>query len=368
MLLRNYRRHRLVLPSASFACLLWALPGIYAQSGPPNAVASVALTSSTSQSPSGGTNAQIAFLTDRIVAVGMCSGQRCALSTYLLSEGELRKVDESAAFVPYTHLFRSADGGVLEDHVWIERTKGAAVLFAPDLLTHQLLPDIWVGLNQISPTGETFIMNERSGNGWAAYKTAATDTPFLKGEGRGLALSNDKVAYLESGSIRLESADGKLLGSFPIKTGCSPNSARILGEDRFWLSGCGNDQILDFHGKTLIKLPHRDGWGETRQSTDGRRLLYHSYTRHVSPIQSAGEIALAVATMGVGVDDQAPNGETVRVIDTTTGKSCFELRGTTGLVGTGTSHSDLDPTGRRVAVVTRNSLSVYTVPDSCKGQ
>jgi len=71
--------------------------------------------------------------------------------------------------------------------------------------------------------------------------------------------------------------------------------------------------------------------------------------------------------MGVGVDDQKSNGESVRVIDTATGKSCFELRGATGLTGAGEPHADLDPSGQLVAVVTRNSLSVYEVPESCVG-
>ncbi len=50
-----------------------------------------------------------------------------------------------------------------------------------------------------------------------AIAAIPSDTPLTQmlATGRGLALSNDKVAYLESGSIRLESVDGNVAAQLP---------------------------------------------------------------------------------------------------------------------------------------------------------
>jgi len=61
-------------------------------------------------------------------------------------------------------------------------------------------------------------------------------------------------------------------------------------------------------------------------SEDGKRILFHNFGRKISIFRNAGEIALAVGTLGAGVADEQSNREEVLVLDTATGNSCFDWR------------------------------------------
>jgi len=113
-----------------------------------------------------------------------------------------------------------------------------------------------------------------------------------------------------------------------------------------------------------LRPPNGGGW-RRGWSEDGRRLIYDYYKRRVSLLRNAGEIALAVATLGVGVMDEIDNSETVRVVDTVMGSTCFEWNSPT-LPGIPIGyHADVSPSGKYAAVITDEWLSIYALPDIC---
>ena len=182
--------------------------------------------------------------------------------------------------------------------------------------------------------------------------------------------SDDAVALLDQDAVRIEDMKGGILGSF--QAGVSANAipgTKLLGLNRLWFQSGGHPEIRDFSGKTFLKLNKEDGWGfRMGQSTDGTRLLYDRYTRHVGLAQSLKEDALGLATMGMSADSQRSNGELVRVIDTTSGKQCFEWDSKTDLLVEGGYHADIDPSGKLVAILTQTNLSVYKLPEVCTAE
>src|SRR5271170_5776774 len=88
-----------------------------AQNGSVKPLASVPLERVAAQPAAPSVFAQISFLTSKSIAVGICFGQSCNLTIFALADGKLSKAAETDHFVPYTELFRSVDGRVLEDHV-----------------------------------------------------------------------------------------------------------------------------------------------------------------------------------------------------------------------------------------------------------
>jgi hypothetical protein len=106
----------------------------------------------------------------------------------------------------------------------------------------------------------------------------------------------------------------------------------------------------------------------TKQSLDATRVLHETFTRRVGAAQAFKEKALAVATMGMSTDGDVPNGEMIRVMDTRTGKRCFEWYGTEKLLPPFSDHADIDPSGRLVAIMTQGRLSIFALPDSCRAK
>jgi hypothetical protein len=137
-----------------------------------------------------------------------------------------------------------------------------------------------------------------------------------------------------------------------------------------FLLSCGDYRIVDFNGKVLVKIPAPDGWGSRYgTSLDGGRLLFDQYTRRISTAQRFGERIESAISLGMG-PVVASRGEDIRVVDTVTGKMCFELDSPDRLFGiAGQYHADLSPSGHFVAVVVANPttipLSVYQVPAAC---
>lgn len=198
---------------------------------------------------------------------------------------------------------------------------------------------------------------------------------ILAGTGTILSISDDAVAFFDDGTVHIEGMNGNSPGSFatpPPKTlnlgsySITPKSIptlRFLGRNHLWSEGVSDVKILDFNGKPMRTLERPEGWGfRIGQSSDGSRILYDRYTRHIPLAQKIGEAA--AAAMGVGADEE-PNGEMVLVIDASTGKKCFEWNSSTNLLVAGQFHADIDPSGRLIAMMTPTKLNIYRLPESC---
>ena len=138
---------------------------------------------------------------------------------------------------------------------------------------------------------------------------------------------------------------------------------RFIGLDRLWSESGSDVKIVDFNGKLIQPLDKPDGWGlRIGQSSDGSRILYDRHTRHIPLAQKIKEEE--IAKMGDAADE-APNGEMVRVIETKSGKKCFEWSSQKDLLVIAQYHADIDPSGRLVAIMTPTTLSIYRLPELC---
>ena len=307
----------------------------------------------------------LVFLTDNTLALSMCSNAGCNLETMDLQGEKPRLIARSDEFENYSGIFRAPGGGVVLDYVLTEDRQGAVLLDA-DLKSAYLIPKIKILDSYISITGETFV-EQLNGNLWAVYKMGRPPLSIRTGIGRVLSVSDDAVVYVHDGDVHVESLGGKSLGSFQTNRHSERLlSAHILGHDRLWFGTGSRVELRGFDGRLLRKLDREDGWGfREGKTSDGSRLLYDRYTRHVSTAQRIKEDAVAIATIGMGVGDEEANGEKVRVIDTTSGKQCFEWESTTGILVAGGYHADIDPAGQFVAIMTRSELRIFRLPKDC---
>ncbi|MGA2352925.1 MAG: hypothetical protein ABSG02_00415 [Terriglobales bacterium] len=258
-------------------------------------------------------------------------------------------------------LFRAPEGRVLAGNMQSEGKMGA-VLFDSDLHVPILIPKAVDNRPQfLSTTGETFVKQNQ--HVWVAYKMGPPPERIREGIGAVLSVSNEAVAYLDQGTVHIEGMDGKPLGMFALK---ARPTIRFVGHDRLWVESGSEVEIADFNGKLIQTLEKPDGWGfRIGQSSDGSRILYDRYTRHISLAQKAEEDAVAVVTLGVGVGDEGANAEMVQVIDTRSGKKCFEWNSRKNLLVAGQFHADIDPSGRLIAIMNRTALNIYRSPETC---
>ena len=283
----------------------------------------------------------IVFLTDQTLAVSMCGKAGCNLATFDFASGNARQVGVINDAPRFRAILRGRDRGVVLSGVRRGGQMGQ-VLLDPDLHASQWIPRV----PGVSPTGEE----------------------IPEGQGRLLGHTGNVAAYLDQGTVRIQGLKGKLLGSFD--AGSSEKLIPLfcfLGQDRLLFKGAGGLAVRDYNGKVLRTLRGQEqGWGvRIAHSEDGNRLLFDSLTRHVGLVQSMKEKALVLPTMGMSADGEVPNGEMVRVIDTGSGRQCFEWKGKTTLLPLFGSHADIDPSGRLVAIVTHETLAIYRLPGEC---
>jgi hypothetical protein len=313
-----------------------------AQEGPHSPLYTIDLSSLVPQGAPPNANGTVVFLTDHVIAVGMCYKSACNLQTFDLANGSPRKIGEKVGIEHYRAALRSVDGRVLLGGVRRQGEKGA-VLLDQDLHTSQWIPS----------TPGVSVVGEK----------------IPEGPGRLLTHANNLAAYLDQGTIRIYGKDGKPVGAFEVglSKGRVNSTVSFLGRDRILFQGSGNPEIRDFNGTVLRTLKKPGGaLGErTKQSEDGSRLLYDSFTRRVGLAQDIKEKALILPSMGMSTDGDVPNGEVVRVIDTGSGKQCFEWYGKEKLLPPFVDHADVDPSGQLVAIMTRGALAIFRLPDVC---
>lgn len=308
----------------------------------------------------------LTFVTENILAVSICRNLRCNLETLDLKSGTPRVIARSNEFQNYSALFRVTAGRVMLDRVR-SGNRWEAVVLDSNLQAPSLIPEA-AGIDQrnISSTGDTFVKQNQEG--WVAYRTVLPPARIREGNGSVLSVSDDAVAYVDKGTIQVEGMEGKHLGSFRVNAKALPTIS-FLGPDRLWSEAKAHPEILDFNGRVVQSMKKQDGWGfRIGQSSDGSRMLFDRYTRNVPLGQKISEAAIAIATLGMGVGDEEANGETVVVIDTKNGKKCFEWSSRTDLLLEGHFHADIDPSGRLIAIMSRNWLNFYKLPADCSAQ
>jgi hypothetical protein len=303
----------------------------------------------------------LTFLTEHTLAVSICRNLRCALETLDLGGAEPRVIARIDQDQHYSALFRVPDGRVILDY-GPTGAKQNAVLLDSHLRAPLLVPKAaGIRQSQISITGETFVRQD--GNEWMAYKTGPPPQRIRTGTGLVLSVSDEAVAHVDHDTVHIEGMDGKPLGSFAVTPRALP-TIRFLGHDHLWSQNGSQVEILDFNGKPIQTLDRPDGWGfRIGQTSDGSRILYDRYTRHIPLAQKVEEQAIGTAT-GVWADEK-PNGEMVLVIDTRSGNHCFEWNSQTNLLVAGQFHADIDPSGRLIAIMTPTTLNIYRLPEGC---
>jgi hypothetical protein len=309
--------------------------------------------------------ATVAFVSDDLIAIGRHSALPGDLSGTLTTvewrAGRLRvlnsrPVEKYRSFS--SGLFRAGHGQLISS---VERPP---LLLAGDLSDVAELPIRFV----IPPVAGGAVAGDQHGfNGWDVYRLDKAAARVRQGFGELLALSDDLVVFRSNDAMSVESMKGQRLGSFavPPRSKC-PEKAFLLGSEHLYVSGCGPGLIADFSGKRIRQIPEPDGWGFRFGSTqDGHRLLFDNFTRRISGLQRMGEAVEEVLTLGLGPIVQS-KGEEIRVVDTNTGKTCFDLDNAEQQLGrAGEIHADISPSGQFVAVSSGEKLSIYPLPEVC---
>jgi len=306
----------------------------------------------------------LALMSDNSVAVLLCGLQKlagCQLMVADFSNGKVEIRRQTMISSSASEIRRVGEQGIMVSFDF----KTGHKLYSPELAVLQNLPNP----RRVSISGNT-IATEAEDEHIAIYRIAGAGLSKIGvlRTGEELEAISDGFVVVRGGdAIQTRTIEGKPLGAFKVKPRrkCA-TEVDFTGRGRLYLQTCFHDSIVDYQGNTLSRFRAPSGWGWRRGwSEDGRRLIYDHYTRHISLLRNAGETALAVATLGVGAVDETANGETVRVLDTATGKTCFEWN-SPKLPGIATGyHADVSPSGKYAAIITDEWLSIYALPDTC---
>lgn len=308
----------------------------------------------------------LAFISEDEIAVGGYPGSNGSLSATIAvirwRDGKLqlsaREGFSLDRFSPGRGLFPAANGNL------IARLFPTALLLSPDLNTKAKLP-----IKVLVPPVQqgTFVGSYEGFEKWSLYRLVPQFEFVREGNGEILSLSDEFAVLRGAQEVRVESLSGEVRGRFRV----SPRSVcydrpRLIGSNRLFVSDCGPKRIVDFNGKEIVKIPAPDGWGfRYGLSLDGNRMLFDSYTRRISTLQRATEALESLISLGMGPIIESI-GEMIRVVDTANGKVCLDIDSPKKAFGMpGEYHADISPSGRFVALVAGNKLSIYPVPPVC---
>jgi hypothetical protein len=104
--------------------------------------------------------------------------------------------------------------------------------------------------------------------------------------------------------------------------------------------------------------------GDTSSSADGSRMLFDYTNRKVSGLKHMIESVQTLTTLGMAGPEDV-NREQVRVLDTATGKECFEWSRAFPMTYSQARSAAISPSGQFVAIVTKGTLSMYRLPADC---
>jgi hypothetical protein len=242
---------------------------------------------------------------------------------------------------------------------------GSAVLYSANLSSRRDLQPV----SQVSPSGQ--MMAQWVRGGWILRRVDELQ-PIRSGKGSMRSVSDEVVVFQDGDTMRIETIAGSPVASFrvPPEAKCSTR-AQVLPGERLYLDDCKDVRIVDFGGRTKLTLQKPRGWSANssqidRSSADGNRLLFDSWSRKVSFWRNSAEIAVAFATLGMGVGDEEDNREEFRVVDTTSGAICFDQHRSFPMGAASFDNTAaISPSGQFVAIAADGTLSVYQIPAVC---
>jgi hypothetical protein len=302
----------------------------------------------------------LTFVSDETIVVGCFPGNNGSLSGVIaafrwraenlgLSATKELALDR-AAFTG--ELYAAAHGHVLSDLTLI-----------PELLTPDLKQRISLPKGAVRwPVQQANFFAELPRNGeWRLYRLLPQIELVRTGVGQILSISDEFIVYRTDHTIRIETISGTGSGQFSDPD--STCNVDLLGSNRL-LMNCHKRFVADFNGRELLRI-NLQGWGfRSGQSQKGERALFDNYTRTISLAKRLSEALQSVISLGMG-PQVAANGETIRVLDTYTGKICFNLESPKLLGQAGEYHADISPSGHFVAILSEQMLSVYQLPQTC---
>jgi hypothetical protein len=211
---------------------------------------------------------------------------------------------------------------------------------------------------------------ERARGSWKLYRLTDRLEPLREGNGDLRSVSDEVVVIQDGEVIRVETLDGRRLGSFSVSDEVLGLHAGLLGNSKLYLPDCRRTvKVVDFAGKTQLRI-HQPGLcslGDTTSSADGRRMLLDFTDHKTSGLRHVLENIQTITSFGmVGPEDF--NREKVRVFDTVTGTSCFDWHRSFPMTYSQVRSAAISPSGKFVAIAVGNTLSIYQLPPVCEGQ
>jgi hypothetical protein len=206
---------------------------------------------------------------------------------------------------------------------------------------------------------------------WQAFRVGPPLTLLREGSGELISLSDGTLVYRLSNEVRTETIDGRGLGTIPVSPGSRySHIAELAGKDRLFLTSAEGFRIVDFSGREMLRIHPPEGWGFRHGwSEDGSRLLFDHFTVTLPWAEKTFDRVFNSVFGRLGVINEEPNGEVVRVIDARSGGICVNIESPGKLFGpAGDYHADLSPNGNWVAVSTLSEVSIYALPAACTGQ
>jgi hypothetical protein len=326
----------------------------------PQPVATLALSATHRSTLEESTWTSVTFLSETSIAVGLCrqncSGKVCSLRLVRWESGALGAVAQTPRFEYGASLHPASEGQILAGF-WLP-----SALYSADLSTRRELPK---RLSHISRSGRT--VSESATGSWKLYRLSDKLEPLREGEGELRSVSDEVLVIQEGKVIRVETVEGKRLGSFSVADELLGFHAALLGNNKLSLADCRRTvRVVDFAGKRQRKI-HQDGLcadGDTTSSGDGRRILFDVVNHQASGLKAALEGIRTITSFGM-VGAEAVNHEEVRVFDTVTGASCFDWHRSFPSTYDRVSSAAISPSGEYVAMAAEPTLSIYRLPADC---
>jgi hypothetical protein len=213
----------------------------------------------------------------------------------------------------------------------------------------------------LSPSGKT--VAEWTRGSWKLYRLSDRLEPLREGTGDLQSVSDEVVLIQDRKVMRVETLDGKRLGSFSAPAEGYYASGPV-GNKKLYLDDCKSVRIVDFDGRTLLNLRNGCSARDISLSADGGRMLFDSLNHKSSGLKHVLESVQTLTTLGMAGPEDV-NHEEVRVFDSVTGKACFDWQRSFPATYGRVRSAAISPSGEFVAIVARDMLLIYRLPPVC---